>query len=124
MKTIIAGSRCINDPNLVHLAMGEFQSLHGKPIEIVSGGALGIDSLAVGWARLNGIPEKVFKADWFRGRQAGFERNVRMAEYADSLVAIWDGRSLGTRHMIETMEKLGKIVLVRKPISLEFPLFS
>ena len=28
------------------------------------------------------------------------DRNVQMAEYADVLVAVWDGKSRVTRHMI------------------------
>jgi len=30
-----------------------------------------------------------------------------MAEYADALVAFWDGKSKGTKNMIETARKLG-----------------
>jgi hypothetical protein len=37
-----------------------------------------------------------------------------MAEYADRLVAIWDGESRGTKSMIEAMERLGKMVCVVK----------
>lgn len=35
-----------------------------------------------------------------------------MAGYADALIAIWDGKSRGTAHMIETMKKLGKPTFV------------
>ena len=41
-------------------------------------------------------------------KAAGPIRNRQMAEYADYLIAFWDGESRGTRNMIETMKKLGK----------------
>ena len=45
-------------------------------------------------------------ADWdLDGKSAGFKRNVKMAEYADALVAFWDGESKGTKHMIETAKE-------------------
>jgi hypothetical protein len=53
----------------------------------------------------------VFKADWKKyGKSAGPKRNMEMAEYADILILIWDGKSKGSKNMKETMEKLGKPV--------------
>ena len=37
-----------------------------------------------------------------------FRSLQEMAEYADYLIAFWDGKSRGTRNMIEIMKKLGK----------------
>ena len=39
-------------------------------------------------------------------------RNHEMVEYADALVAVWDGKSRGTQHMILNMQKTGKPVYV------------
>lgn len=54
--------------------------------------------------------------NWWRGKEynilAGYQRNERMAVYADALVAFWDGKSKGTKHMIELMEELGKPVVI------------
>lgn len=38
---------------------------------------------------------------------AGFKRNSEMARYADGLIAIWDGRSNGTKHMIDQANHYG-----------------
>lgn len=77
--------------------------------EVVSGGARGIDQAGEWWAATKGIPVKVFCADWaVLGKGAGMHRNVEMAKYADCLVAIWDGKSSGTKHMIETMHGMKK----------------
>ena len=43
-----------------------------------------------------------FPADWNRfGRTAGPKRNKQMANYANTLVAFWDGKSRGTKNMID-----------------------
>lgn len=98
MKTIIAGSRNLNDPKLVQLAVKDC----GWDItEVVCGGAKGIDTIGAGWAKENNIPVKFFPADWDTlGKRAGIMRNLEMACYADALIAIWDGISKGTLHMI------------------------
>jgi len=81
--------------------------------EVVSGGAAGVDMLGERWALRQGIPTTVFQANWnAHGKAAGPIRNKQMAEYADALIAVWDGESPGTKNMIETMEKLGKPVLI------------
>ena len=45
-------------------------------------------------------------ADWgLHGRRAGYIRNEDMAEYADACIVFWDGKSPGSRHMIEIAKK-------------------
>ena len=53
------------------------------------------------------IKIKYFPADWNTyGKSAGFVRNIEMAENATALIAFWDGKSSGTKHMIETAKKI------------------
>lgn len=81
--------------------------------EVVCGKASGADTLGERWAIWNNISVKEFPAEWNRlGKSAGFIRNVAMAHYANALIALWDGTSRGTKHMISTMEKLQKPVYV------------
>ena len=81
--------------------------------QLVSGHANGVDKIGEKWARLNGIDVISFPANWYTlGRSAGVKRNIEMGNYADSLIAIWDGKSRGTNHMIDYMTKLGKPVRV------------
>lgn len=109
-KVIIAGSRGIHDYHLIHKAV---DSSGFDVDEIVSGGAVGVDSLGEKYAKTNGIDLVIFLANWEgRGRSAGHHRNRKMGDYADALIAIWDGESKGTKGMIEYMEKLGKQVFV------------
>jgi hypothetical protein len=106
IKVIIAGSRFVTD----------FEKVLGAVIhsgfnidEVVSGGASGADKLGEDWAAVNLVPVKRFPADWlYYGKAAGPRRNRQMANYADALIAIWDGKSRGTFNMIETMKRRGK----------------
>ena len=58
-------------------------------------------------------PVKKFPADWGGlGKRAGYLRNEQMADYADALIAVWDGKSKGTKHMIDSAASKGLIVKV------------
>lgn len=105
MKTIIAGSRGIK--NREHLQWAINRSRF-EISEVVSGGARGVDKLGMDWAKANHVSLKIFEPDWGKfGRAAGMIRNSQMARYADALIAIWDGKSRGTQHMIEEAKKYG-----------------
>lgn len=105
MKVIIAGSRDIID-YAIHYVIKAIEQSKFDITEVVSGGARGIDWCGEKWAEANDVPIKRFPAQWnVYGKRAGFIRNVEMAEYADALIAIWDGESRGTRHMIHEAQK-------------------
>src|SRR5579871_1254241 len=105
MKTIIAGSRVISHNPILEEAVKESGF---KITEVVSGCAAGVDWMGELWAIGNKVPIKRFRANWKQeGRAAGPIRNRKMAEYADQLIAIWDGRSRGTKNMIDEAEKRG-----------------
>jgi len=117
VKVIIAGSRTGFTYSCVEAAMAVFGP---TPTEIVSGHARGVDTLGEAYARTEGLALTVFPANWDYGRGAGFLRNQDMAEYADALVALWDGKSRGTQHMINTARDYNLIVYVHPggPVSL------
>lgn len=110
MKVIIAGSRSITNPNLVRQAMIDSGFRFS---EIVSGGARGVDKLGENLGIEIGVPIKRFLADWKQyGKSAGIIRNKEMAEYADALIAVWDGKSRGTKNMVDAAKKRGLKVFV------------
>ena len=84
-------------------------------MEIVCGGATGADTLGKRFAEELGYSVKMFPADWKKyGRRAGPVRNQQMGEYADALIAFWDGISHGTKNMIDyAMSKGLKVRVVR-----------
>ena len=109
MKTIVAGSRSITNRREIFFHLDAI-NISGIT-EVVSGGAEGVDLIGEDWAIERGIPVKRFDPDWkLFGKQAGKVRNTEMARYVGKvgrLVAFWDGKSNGTKHMIETAEALG-----------------
>lgn len=61
MKLLISGSRSFNN----YEKFKELFNLYKlKPTEIIVGDAIGVDSLAIRFAKESNIPYKVFKADW------------------------------------------------------------
>lgn len=106
MKLIVAGGREFT--NYSHLSECIEVNFDLLDLEIVSGCARGADALGIKFAEENDIPLTKFPADWDRhGKSAGYIRNAEMADYADSLLAFWDGRSRGTKHMIDLARKKG-----------------
>ena len=111
MIVIIAGSRTITDLETVASAV----LASGFDVtEVLSGTARGVDRAGEAWAKGRGIKVWRFRPDYnIYGRWvAPLERNKLMAEHADALVAVWDGKSRGTRHMIAEMQKRDKPVYV------------
>ena len=113
-KVIIAGSRGFSNYKLLKGKCNEYLREKRKEynIIIISGGARGADFYGEKYAQDEGFSLEVFPANWNKfGKSAGFRRNEQMAEVADALIAFWDGKSNGTKHMIEIMEN--KKLLVR-----------
>lgn len=120
MRVIVAGSRSFTfeDYEIVEnacLLSGYWFSA------ILSGKAEGVDRLGEEFAHRMGIQVLSYPADWkTHGNRAGILRNEVMARNADALVAVWDGRSKGTQHMIQAARARGLLVHVRiaQPTSL------
>lgn len=105
MKVIIAGGREFERYYTFDRAM---QDLAARISEVVSGGARGADAMGERFAEVHEIPLAKFPADWkTHGKAAGHIRNYEMAQYADALIAFWDGESRGTRNMIDTALREG-----------------
>jgi hypothetical protein len=108
MKIAVVGSRGFNDWQLFKSVMQEY-----KPTEIISGGARGADSMAALWAKENKIPLKEIRPDYARyGRAAPIRRNDLIVDAAELVVAFWDGKSRGTKHVIDYTEKTGKYLKI------------
>jgi len=105
-KLLIAGSRTINDDDLVRAC---YRDLKIKVIEFVSGVAKrGPDASCITIAAEENLPCMKFPADWDKnGKAAGFIRNEEMAQYATFGLILWDGESHGSKHMIERCKFYG-----------------
>lgn len=106
-KVIIAGCRDFADYELLKEKC-DFYLQNKKPenIVIVSGHASGADALGERYAQERGYELETFPADWkASGRAAGPIRNAKMASVAHTLIAFWNGKSRGTKNMIDTAKK-------------------
>jgi hypothetical protein len=121
IRIIIAGGRDFNDYDYLQDKVSDFilmqlpPELWGK-IEIVSGGANGTDKLGERYARERDCKLTRFIPKWQRedgttDRGAGIKRNHEMGDYADILLAFWNG-SNGTKDMIDYATKKGLYVEV------------
>jgi hypothetical protein len=116
-RLVVTGSRGLCDDN-AYEKLSEMVEVIEKtfgPIDEIVHGACknSPDVLAHIYGNENGIPIKTYPAKWQRGdgsidRGAGFKRNTVMAEYADVGIALWDGQSNGTKHMINELARLDK----------------
>lgn len=121
MKLLIAGTRRQTHVSEIEKLIDDlafFDSdaapLSQRTLEIVSGGAFGVDKAAEQWANQRMIKTKIFLPDYEKhGAKAPLLRNIEMAKYAAAALILWDGESKGTRHMIEQMKKQGKPCLIK-----------
>lgn len=118
LRIIIAGSRDITDYNQLIICLQKAISINFIPysesFEIVSGGARGVDMLARKYAIDSGYKLTEMKPEYKHNndRYAPLKRNIDIAEYGDILLAIWDGKSTGTKHIIDYMKKINKPVFI------------
>ena len=111
MKIAVIGSRNLTVENL-----GQY--LPEATTEIVSGGAKGIDTCAREYALANGLKLTEFLPEYEKyGRGAPLKRNLQIIDYADKVLAFWDGRSRGTKYVIEQCKKRNKKVTVIKTVT-------
>lgn len=117
LRVIIAGGRDFDDfPKLTSSCTDILSQMNidCDRIRIVSGGARGADKLGEQFSKFCHYELSRFLAEWDRlGKGAGYIRNTDMAKFASEqgnhgvLIAFWNGKSRGTKHMIDTARKYG-----------------
>lgn len=115
-RVIVAGSRNFQDQARLDAGLDRILSRLDEPL-IVSGGADGADTLGERYAMARWsdrvVPFLRYPAEWKRyAKAAGHVRNQQMAWAASHLVAFWDGRSPGTKSMIEMAHADGLLTRV------------
>ena len=106
MKVAVIGSRSIG--------VADFKKyLPDETDEIISGGAKGVDQVAARYAEMENIKLTEIYPDYRRyGKGAPLKRNNEIIDRSDFVLAIWDGKSCGTRYVIEKCKKINKPVKV------------
>ncbi len=106
MKVAVIGSRGLMVKNLENY-------LPAGTTEIVSGGAVGVDTSAKEYARSNNLKLTEFLPEYEKyGRKAPLKRNIKIIEYADTVLAFWDGKSHGTAFVIRNCKSMNVPVTV------------
>lgn len=132
-KLIVAGGRDFNDYNRLHAKLFDLAEEAGndRQVSLVSGMAQGADRMGHYFAQQENVACYEFPADWDDleapgavikhtrygkpyNAVAGHNRNRRMGDFADGLLCYWDGRSRGTKGMIDYMVSLGKPVIIER----------
>ncbi len=109
MKVAVIGSR---ELQVNHLE----DYLPDHVTEIVSGGARGIDTCAKSYALRHGLKLTEFLPEYAKyGRGAPLRRNITIIEHADLVLAFWDGKSRGTKFVIDNCKKRNIPVAVYQP---------
>ncbi|MDD5151798.1 MAG: DUF2493 domain-containing protein [Flavobacterium sp.] len=108
MRVAVVGSRNINNKKEI------FDILSRYDISIVvSGGALGVDTIAEEYAENINIGTDIYLPDWKKyGKSAGFIRNKDIINNSDMTIAFWDGKSKGTLNSIEYSRKINHPTIV------------
>ena len=106
MKVAVIGSRGLQVNQLEDY-------LPEDTTEIVSGGARGIDTCARNYAQSHDLKLTEFLPEYDKyGRGAPLRRNITIIEYSDLVLAFWDGRSRGTKYVIDNCKKQNTPVVV------------
>lgn len=114
-RVVVFGGRDFEDIDRMEFVIRQLvdQNFITDPCELVCGMARGADMTAYELFKDLDIRIHQFWADWDnKGKIAGFIRNGEMADFADVGIGFWDGKSKGTKHMIETMDRAKKPCVV------------
>jgi len=115
MKLVIAGSRTLDNDQRVLDGLNQLiVPRHGWPVQIITGDAIGVDQSAKRIALANHVDYIPYKPiyEHANDRRAPLRRNEDMADSGDVLLAVWDGHSAGTGHMIHCMQQRNKPVYI------------
>lgn len=113
----VVGSR--NFPGGSHRVTVELDCVLSKAViknlrlHIISGGAPGVDTWAIDWAKDRQVMYTVIPAEWDRlGNRAGFARNPEIWAMAVEGIAFWDGESNGTRDSFKIAKDQNKVIKI------------
>lgn len=115
-RVLVCGGRDYSDRALLYSVLDVAHA--ANPIDLlIAGGANGADSMALDWARGEGVQRKIVYADWHtHGTKAGPIRNQQMLDEGKPHLVIAFPGGPGTADMIRRAQKAGvPVARVREP---------
>ena len=117
---LVAGSRDIYNYTEIYEKLNYMLFNYRGNVEIVAGGARGVDKSAERYAEEHGYKLTVFNAEWDKyGKRAGYLRNVEMHKYIATkknrgCICFWDGQSKGTAQNFDIAKEYNNPLVVVK----------
>ena len=119
LRVIVAGSRDATNVKGAREALLDMAKPFKKVI-VLNGLATGGDAIGGELCKELGYDIDLHKANWYPSgvldRSAGYKRNYRMSMVANHLIALWDGKSKGTKNMIDIMKGRTVVTIPHKEI--------
>ncbi len=107
-KIAVGGSRSIESYELVRSVL---DCLLVPGDVVLSGNAPGADRLGEKYAQEHGLEYKIIPSEWEKhGLKATMMRNAVLLKAADCIILFWDGKSEGSKHMLEISRRAKKLL--------------
>jgi len=114
MKIAIIGSRKGFSEYVVHKRLDILASMRWPVFSLISGGARGVDKYAKSWAKKNKKDIEIIKPIDSKIKINYLYRDIEILTKADEIIAFWDGRSRGTKFVIDYAIARGKNPIIFK----------
>ena len=112
MNIAVIGSRDFKDRELVEKKLAK--ELTNINVEVITGGARGVDIWVEEFCKKNCTPYKIIRPRNPSNKLDYLFRNVEIITLADKIIAFWDGKSKGTKFVIDYAKARGKDIEVIK----------
>lgn len=101
MKIAIIGSREFKNKELVEKTLAKELTSILQGIEVITGGARGVDTWVKEFCEKDCTPCKIIRPINPKNKLDYLFRNVEIITLADKIIAFWDGKSKGTKFGID-----------------------
>lgn len=113
MRIAIIGSRDFKSLEKVGQILRELKDTHGVyGFTVVSGGAPGVDRKAEDWCRGNDIDIEIIRPVHPSIKAHYLYRNIEILTKADKIIIFWNGKSTGSKFVLDYARARGKDVEV------------
>ena len=107
IRIAIVGSRDFKDAEVIRKTLDSFTYLNHE-VEIITGGARGVDNIVETFCKQIGLPCKIIRPINPANKLDYLYRNVEIITLADKVIVFWDRKSRGSKFVIDYAKARGK----------------